>query len=116
MMTAFLPTKGDSFSVPLGSPGKGDKADYDAFWAKKLPPHLANLQRLCAAGRGFDKTPGALYLFSMLHQLVAIQPSLLLSFPILRAWYETTLNAEATQKVLKGHSSMGEFSQYFQPA
>ena len=77
---------------------------------------LANLETLCAAGRGFDKTPGGLYLFSMLFQCLAIQPGLLASLPALNSWYEATLAAETTQKVLKGESSMGEFTQYFQPA
>ena len=54
----------------------------------------------------------------MLFQLIAIEPGLLASQPLpaLTAWYEATLAAETTQKVLKGESSMGEFTQYFQPA
>jgi len=99
--------------APLNQGIKGDKASYDLYWSEKLPPHLANLERLCAAGRGFDETPGGLYLFSILHQLCLIVPSLLAGSKALSAWYAQTLNDPRTAKVLAGESTMGSFKQYF---
>jgi len=101
--------------APLNQGIKGDKAAYDQFWSEKLPPHLAYLERLCAAsaGSGFHKTPGGLYLFSILYQLCLVVPSLLAGHPSLAAWYSKTLHDPRTAKVLAGESSMGAFKQYF---
>lgn len=99
--------------APLNQGIKGDKANYELFWNEKLPPHIANLERLCAKGRGFDATPGALYLFSIVHQLCLVVPAVLAGSPALSAWYAKTLNDPRTAKVLAGESSMGAFKQYF---
>lgn len=99
--------------APLNQGIKGDKGAYDLFWSEKLPPHLANLERLCAAGSGFHGTPGGLYLFSILHQLCLVVPSLLEGSTTLASWYANTLTHPHTAKVLAGDSSMGPFKQYF---
>jgi hypothetical protein len=99
--------------APLNQGIKGDKANYDLFWSEKLPPHLDNLERLCAAGTGFDATPGSLYLFSVLHQLCLVVPSLLASKTTLAVWYAKTLGDPRTAKVLTGESAMGPLKQYF---
>lgn len=99
--------------APLNEGIKGDKAAYDLFWSTKLPPHLANLEKLCAAGTGFDSTPGMLYLFSVVHQLCLVVPAVLAGKAALSAWYKKTLNDPRTAKVLAGESSMGPFKQYF---
>jgi len=99
--------------APLNQGIKGDKAGYDLFWSEKLPPHLENLERLCAAGAGFHETPGGLYLFSVLYQLCLVVPSLLAGKAALGAWYSKTLKDPRTAKVLAGESSIGPFKQYF---
>ena len=100
--------------APLNQGIKGDKAAYDLFWAEKLPPHLANLEKLCAAGTGFHATsPGGLYLFSILYQCYLVVPKVLAGKPALSAWFAKTLNDPRTAKVLAGESSMGAFKQYF---
>jgi len=105
----FVPT----IVAPLNQGIKGDKAAYNLYWSEKLPPHLDSLERLCASGRGFNETPGGLYLFSVLHQLCLIVPSLLAGRSALAAWYSKTLKDPRTVKVLSGESSMGAFKQYF---
>ena len=67
---------------------------------------------MCKAGRGFE-TPGGVYLFSILHQLCLVVPSVLSGSAALSAWYKKTLNDPRTAKVLAGESSMGAFKQYF---
>ena len=109
MMSRAVPT----IAAPLNQGIKGDKANYDLFWAEKLPPHLAALEKLCATGTGFDATPGALYLFSILHQLCLVVPSVLAGKQALSAWYAKTLADPRTAKVLSGESAMGAFKQYF---
>ena len=109
MLNRHVPT----IVAPLNQGTKGDKAAYDLFWSEKLPPHLASLERLCAAGRGFNETPGGLYLFSILHQACLVVPSVLAGSPALSAWYAKTLNDPRTTKVLAGESSMGAYKQYF---
>ena len=104
--------------APLNQGIKGDKAAYDLFWSDKLPPHLENLEKLCEAGHGFDETPGGLYLFSIIHQLCLVMPSLFVAKKgkqagTLAAWYSKTLCDPRTAKVLDGKSSMGAFKQYF---
>lgn len=98
--------------APLNQGIKGDKAQYDTFWNEKLPPHLAYLEKLCAAGAGFHETPGSLYLFSILHQLALVKPGLLKGGK-LGKWYAATLADRRTVKVLAGESSIGELKQYF---
>ena len=100
--------------APLNQGIKGDKAAYDLFWSEKLPPHLSNLEKLCAAGTGFHATsPGGLYLFSILYQCSLVVPTLLDGKTALSAWFSKTLNDPRTAKVLKGESSMGTWKQYF---
>ena len=118
LMLRALPTKLDDGTVlPLGAPPKGTREDYDAFWSEALPQHLGYLEKLCAAGEGFDNTPGSLHLFSMLYQLDLIKPGLFApgnaACAELSAWYRTTLAADQTQKVVTGASSAGELAQYF---
>ena len=110
MALRFVPT----IVAPLNQGIKGDKAAYLAFWSEKLPPHLDNLEKLCAAGTtGFHETPGGLYLFSILYQMRLVVPSLLDGRPTLGAWFAKTLNDPRTVKVLAGESSMGAWKQYF---
>ena len=99
--------------APLNQGIKGDKANYDLFFAEKLPPHLDNLERLCATGTGFGTTPGALYLFSILHQACLVVPAVIGARTELAGWYSKTLNDPRVAKVLAGESSMGPFKQYF---
>ena len=109
MLSKNVPT----IVAPLNQGTKGDKAAYDAFWSEKLPPHLDNLERLCATGTGFGTTPGALYLFSILHQACLVVPTVIGSRTVLAGWYSKTLNDPRVAKVLAGESSMGPFKQYF---
>lgn len=100
--------------APLNQGIKGDKAAYDLFWSEKLPPHLANLEKLCAAGTGFHATsPGGLYLFSILYQCTLVVPAVLAGNKALSSWFTKTLNDPRTAKVLAGESSMGAWKQYF---
>jgi hypothetical protein len=110
---AMLAKNVPTIVAPLNQGIKGDKAGYDAFWSEKLPPHLDNLERLCATGTGFGTTPGALYLFSILHQACLVVPTAIGARTALAAWYSKTLNDPRVAKVLAGESSMGPFKQYF---
>ena len=109
MLSKNVPT----IVAPLNQGTKGDKAAYDLFWGEKLPPHLDSLERLCATGTGFGVTPGALYLFSILHQVCLVASTSFGTRTALAAWYSKTLNDPRTAKVLAGESSMGPFKQYF---
>ena len=118
LMQKALPSQLDDGTIlQLGAAPKGTREDYDAFWSEALPEHLGYLEELCSAGEGFDNTPGSLYLFSMLYQLALIEPDLFApgstACAELSAWYQSTLAADLTQKVLAGNSSAGEFAQYF---
>jgi len=105
----------------LGSPSKGTHAEYDAFWATKLPPHLEKLEKLCAKDGAFTSTgtsPGELYLFAKLHQLCLVKPDLLTGADgeqpgALASWYAKLFSDKRTQKVLTGESSMGALAPYF---
>lgn len=110
---AMLQRAVPSIVAPLNKGIKGDKANYDLFWSEKLPPHLDNLEKLCAAGAGFQGTAGGLYLFSILHQLCLVVPWVLHGKAALGTWYTQTLNDPRTAKVLAGESSIGPFKQYF---
>lgn len=106
--------------MKLGQGIKGSPADYEAFWSEKLPTHLEALERLCSkrGANGFGSTPGALYLWSILHQLALVSPDMLAAAAgkqpgTLAAWYASLLREPKVQKVLSGESSMGELRQYF---
>ena len=112
LMVKFVPT----VFAKLGQGAKGSVADFGLLWSEKVPPHLASLEKLCAKGLG--TSPGALYLFSVVHQMCLVQPQLLAAKPgkqpgALARWYAATLADARTGKVLKGQSSMGELKQYF---
>jgi len=121
LMQQSLPT----IMAKLGSPGKGGQAEYDAFFADKLPPHLEKLGKLCDGGShkftSSGETVGELYLWSILHQAVLVRPSLFAAGAAehngqpgaLATWYASLLADKRTSKVLSGESSMGEFKQYF---
>lgn len=122
MMQKFLPT----INAKLGStPFKGGPADYTSFWADKLPAQLEKLETmLCAAGASSSKftatgdSAGELYLFSMLHQLVLVDPKLFVASggkqpSALAAFYARLKADQRTQAVLSGDSTMGPLKQYF---
>jgi len=116
----FVPT----MFAKLGSAAKGTHADYDAFWAEKLPAHLEKLEALCMHKGGFTSsgcTAGELYLFSMLYQLSLVKADCLAAPAgkqpgALATWFATTLSAARTQTVLTGVSSMGPLKPYFEAA
>lgn len=114
LMQQFVPT----LFAKLGQGTKGNRAQYDEFWSTKLPPHLAALEKLCAPGTGLGTSPGALYAFSILHQVCLIRPDFLTAEAgkqpgALALWYASTLADARTAKVLAGESTMGELKQYF---
>ena len=117
LMVKFMPTVTDSgMRFNLGEGGKGTRAQYDALFAELLPTHLGYLEKLCAKGVGFAApSPGGLFLFSILYQLLLVRGDLLseAAFPTLKAWYDATLANETTKKVVEGRSSHGPFKAYF---
>ncbi len=105
---------------------KGDRAQYDEFWETRLPAQLDFLDRLCPGGRFHSEgdeapSPGELYIFSVLHQLCMVKPSLLTAKEgkqpgNLAVWYAKLLADEAVARVLNGESAIGKMNQYFMSA
>ncbi len=99
LLQKFVPTSFVSIDKKLGVEA------YTHFWAKTVGEHVGRLEVLCPSS-GFGTTPGALYLFSILHQMVLACPGVhggfwgaTDEFRGLRQWYENTLDAPPTQKV-----------------
>jgi len=127
LMVKFLPTLYKQLSSVDGSvvTSKGTAADYSAFWAELLPPHLASLERLIPFNpeiveegmhghrRCSTFLAGELHLFAMLYQAFLVSEKLLEGFPKLATWFKTIKDDARSQRVLGGQSPMGKLEQYF---
>jgi glutathione S-transferase len=99
LMQKFVPTIYVAIDKKLGVEA------YNDFWLKTAHEHLEKINRL--SGHDFLGTtlPGALYLFSILHQMVLACPKagglwgVIDEFRGLRQWYQEILDAPQTQKV-----------------
>ena len=66
-------------------------------------------------------SPGELYIFSVLHQLCMVKPSLLTAKEgkqpgNLAVWYAKLLADDAVARVLNGEAAIGKLNQYFMSA
>lgn len=117
----FLPTLYKRLSTPLTTTSKGTIQDYNNFFdgedendSNNLSYHLSNLERICPP-KSENKSGGALYLWSIIHQIKLVKEDVLEEYSNLESWYEYVKELEVTQVVLRGESSMGVLEQYFLP-
>eukprot|EP00658_Telonema_sp_P-2_P006517 TRINITY_DN12465_c0_g1_i5.p1 TRINITY_DN12465_c0_g1~~TRINITY_DN12465_c0_g1_i5.p1 ORF type:complete len:277 (+),score=78.44 TRINITY_DN12465_c0_g1_i5:108-938(+) len=107
--------------VPLGGKGsdgsfKSGAEGYKKWWAELLPGHLANLEKLLGESDKFSEsgtTVGELYLWSMLHQIALVTPSIFENFMQVGRFYQRLLVHEEVSKVVEGKSAFGPWAQYF---
>ena len=115
-----------------GFPKADTRAQYDAFWARDVPKQMVFLQNFCLSdnlgiaflnaeerkavgwtGPAPTPTVGELYLWSILHQMVLVQPTCLDATHVLKNFYSIVLKSETAARVLSGESPMGPFKPYF---
>ena len=115
-----------------GFPKADTRAQYDAFWARDVPKQMVFLQNFCLSdnlgiaflnaeerkavgwtGPAPTPTVGELYLWSILHQMVLVQPTCLDATHVLKNFYSIVLKSASTARVLSGESPMGPFKPYF---
>ena len=109
MVGKVCPTMYADFSTKPGY------AAYDKFWAESLPAHLAKLEALCTAAKGFSAsgaTAGELQLFGYLYQCSLVKADFLASAPKVAAWFATLAADERVKSVVAGESSFGTLNQY----
>lgn len=86
------------------------KEAYDALFSTKIPGLLAPLEALVEHESGFTttgSTPGELYLWSFLYQLMTCEAKTLNAYPKMLAWYQRTAERPSVQKVLRGEGPIG---------
>ena len=95
---------------------KKPQADQTKLWGELVPGELGKLETLLGERKSFTssgKTPGELYVFAVVHQIVLVKPGCLEAFPHFKAFYEGYLADASVQKVLKGESNFGPIEPYF---
>merc|ERR1711998_152365 len=89
---------------------------YDTLFNEQVPGHLKNLENLVENPDGFTTTgttPGELYLWAFLHQLLTCESNVLDNFPRIQAWHQKVAQRPSVGKVLSGEGPIGTMEPMF---
>lgn len=90
---------------------------HNDFWSTMVPKQCDLMEALIDERTGTftssGTSPGELYLFAVLHQMMLMHPTFLDSSPNLKSFYTTLHDHAKVKSVLTGESPMGPLKQYF---